>query len=173
METETSDTFWRSYITEAMSFAVLPLTDPRAKDEAMFGLLEEVGEVAGVFKRQARGDNDGELDRDKLAKELGDLLWYTVRIEHLSSGAEHVVMKMQAACSMVHHEVQEDGPSDLRYLWWRMQSFLAGHSLSRFDIVQHIAAFAGLDLREVATKNLEKLRARKQVGTILGSGDDR
>ena len=74
---------------------------------------------------------------------------------------------------MVYHEAQEHAPSDLHRLWWRMQSFLTDRSLSRFDIVRHIADFAGLDLREVAIKNLVKLRARKQVGTILGSGDER
>ena len=173
MTTQTSDTFWQDYVSEAMSFAVLKKTNPMAWLEACFGLLEELGEVAGVFKRMARGDNGGKLDRDKLAKELGDLLWYTVRIGYLSSNAGHVVMKMQAAFSMVYHEAQEHAPSDLRHLWWRMQSFLTDRSLSRFDIVRHIAAFAGLDIREVAAKNLEKLRVRKQVGTILGSGDDR
>lgn len=173
MTTQISDTFWRDYATEAMSFAVLKKTNPMARLEACFGLLEELGEVAGVFKRMARGDNGGKLDRDKLAKELGDLLWYTVRIGYLGSDAGHVVMKMQAEFSMVYHEVQESGFGDLRYLWWRMQSFLTDRSLDRFDIVQHIADFAGLDLREVATKNLEKLRARKQAGTILGSGDER
>jgi len=58
--------------------------------ERAFGLMEEAGEVAGLFKRDLRGDYDSPValnDPDyvdpfltKLKKELGDVLWYLVRI---------------------------------------------------------------------------------------------
>jgi NTP pyrophosphatase (non-canonical NTP hydrolase) len=51
-----------------------------------FGILEEAGEVAAIFKRIWRHDEGylnpddthgmGELAYDKLYAELGDLLWY-------------------------------------------------------------------------------------------------
>lgn len=167
METETSDTFWRDYITEAMSFAVLEKGHPMAWDEAYFGLLEELGEVAGVFKRMARGDNGGELDREKLTKELGDLLWYTVRVAFLASNVRQPVLDIFA------HEKAAFKPEDLRQLWRKVQQFTEAGRSNRSYILFCIATFAGLDLREVATKNLEKLRARKQAGTIQGSGDNR
>jgi NTP pyrophosphatase (non-canonical NTP hydrolase) len=49
-------------------------------EERVFGLLEESGEVAGVFKRLFRGDYDDDVAADKLAKELGDVFWYLANI---------------------------------------------------------------------------------------------
>lgn len=54
----------------------LPDTPPT---ERVFGLLEEAGEVAGVFKRMARGDFTDDPG-PKLSKELGDVLWYLARV---------------------------------------------------------------------------------------------
>lgn len=45
-------------------------------EERIMGLLEEAGEVAGVFKRLLRGDYDPDQAVSKLHKELGDVLWY-------------------------------------------------------------------------------------------------
>lgn len=53
----------------------------------VLGILEESGEVAGVFKRRYRGDygdteeclNSYEFRRD-LMRELGDLMWYFVML---------------------------------------------------------------------------------------------
>lgn len=46
--------------------------------ERVMGLLEESGEVAGLYKREFRGDyaNLTSNFRTKLVKELGDVLWY-------------------------------------------------------------------------------------------------
>jgi len=49
-------------------------------EERIMGLLEEAGEVAGVFKRLLRGDFDQPTAAVKLEKELGDVLWYLARI---------------------------------------------------------------------------------------------
>lgn len=52
-----------------------------AKPEGhVMGLIEEVGEVAGVFKRLIRGDFDDDVAVTKLRKELGDALWYLSQI---------------------------------------------------------------------------------------------
>lgn len=42
------------------------------------GLVEEIGEVAGIFKRIDRGDYDwySEQALDSMKSELGDVLWY-------------------------------------------------------------------------------------------------
>ena len=49
--------------------------------ERIYGLFEESGEVAGVFKRKDRGDYEtqGEF-LNALIKELGDVLWYLSRV---------------------------------------------------------------------------------------------
>lgn len=55
----------------------LPTAPP---EERIFGLIEEVGEVAAIFKRLLRGDYQDEEAGKKLIKELGDVLWYLSRI---------------------------------------------------------------------------------------------
>jgi len=55
----------------------LPKTTP---EERVFGVLEEAGEIAGVFKRLLRGDYDDDTAATKLHKELGDVLWYLSQI---------------------------------------------------------------------------------------------
>lgn len=49
-------------------------------EERVMGLWEEAGEVGGVFKRMLRGDYGAEEAGTKLAKELGDVLWYLGQI---------------------------------------------------------------------------------------------
>jgi NTP pyrophosphatase (non-canonical NTP hydrolase) len=49
-------------------------------EERVMGLLEESGEVAGIFKRLLRGDYSPDVAVTKLHKELGDILWYLSQI---------------------------------------------------------------------------------------------
>lgn len=49
-------------------------------EERVFGLLEEAGEVAAIFKRLLRGDYNPDQCATKLHAELGDILWYLSRI---------------------------------------------------------------------------------------------
>ena len=51
-------------------------------EERVMGLLEESGEVAGVFKRLLRGDYNPDVAATKLHKELGDILWYLSQIAY-------------------------------------------------------------------------------------------
>ena len=44
------------------------------------GLAEEAGEVAGLRKRFLR--DEGNIDYEKMTKELGDVLWYVARLAH-------------------------------------------------------------------------------------------
>lgn len=62
---------------DAAGAFTIPGTSP---EERVFGLLEEAGEVAGVFKRLFRGDYGTPEAMARLHKELGDVLWYTARI---------------------------------------------------------------------------------------------
>lgn len=67
------------YQREAERFAVPPKEDGNQMlgiNEAVFGLLEEAGEVAGKFKRVYRGDRTLEEASESIKKELGDVLWY-------------------------------------------------------------------------------------------------
>lgn len=64
------------YQKQALKFQ-LPAAPP---EERIFGLLEESGEVAAVFKRLLRGDYAIGPAQEKLKKELGDVLWYLATI---------------------------------------------------------------------------------------------
>lgn len=48
--------------------------EERRESHALCGLVEEVGELLGAYKRALR--SDGPLDREKLLKEIGDCIWY-------------------------------------------------------------------------------------------------
>jgi NTP pyrophosphatase (non-canonical NTP hydrolase) len=64
------------YQNSAFKFRV----DDVPAEERVMGLLEEAGEVAGVFKRMLRGDYTEDVAASKLHKELGDILWYLSQI---------------------------------------------------------------------------------------------
>lgn len=51
-------------------------------EERVMGLLEESGEVAGIFKRLLRGDYTPDMATTKLHAELGDILWYLSQIAY-------------------------------------------------------------------------------------------
>lgn len=55
-------------------------TASASPEYCVMGLLEEAGEVAGVFKRLIRGDYDEDIASSKLHAELGDVLWYLGQI---------------------------------------------------------------------------------------------
>ena len=60
------------YQTQASKYRV----EASPPEERIMGILEEAGEVAGVFKRLLRGDYTPDVAVTKLHKELGDVLWY-------------------------------------------------------------------------------------------------
>lgn len=73
---ELNDMTLNEYQSKAADYRV-PTAPP---EERVMGLLEEAGEVAGIFKRLLRGDYGPDIAATKLFKELGDVLWYVGQI---------------------------------------------------------------------------------------------
>lgn len=61
-----------TYQDDALATAVFP--EAHALEYLTLGLAGEAGEVAGKVKKWFR--EDGDLERDKIIDELGDVLWY-------------------------------------------------------------------------------------------------
>ena len=85
------------YQLQGSSYRV-PQSSP---EERVMGLLEEAGEVAGVFKRMLRGDYTQDVAGSKLHKELGDVLWYLAQVAYdngwtLSSIAQENLDKLES-----------------------------------------------------------------------------
>ena len=68
------------YVEWARHLGPMP-TMPEATEEHLallgLGLVSDVGEVAGALKKRL---SDGTLDRERLAHELGDVLYYWARL---------------------------------------------------------------------------------------------
>jgi NTP pyrophosphatase (non-canonical NTP hydrolase) len=69
------------YQTLAAEFSLV--SGDAAPLQAALGVAEEAGEVAGLFKRLFREDYP-EVPSEKLAEELGDLIWYVAELARVS-----------------------------------------------------------------------------------------
>ena len=75
------------YQQQAKATAVYP--DGKADQYLIAGLAGEVGEFASLFAKHWRGD--GDLIRDNLKAELGDVLWFVAMLaEHLDTDLSEV-----------------------------------------------------------------------------------
>lgn len=165
---------WKEYQKAAMAFKRYP--QERAREYAAYGLIGEVGEVASLFAKRARGDTfaPGEWE-EKLAKELGDCLW------------------LLAACLDavgVCYEVKfcaEFGPqltspltlsSRANSVAFEVSMIVAKPSMHYaaaplVNCILSIAREIGHDFDDLATANLAKLQDRADRNVIKGSGDNR
>lgn len=73
---------WRDYLKKIRDFAVYPDALESTLPEVMYltiGLVGEAGEIANKVKKLYR-DGDSFEARAELRKEIGDLVWYLVRL---------------------------------------------------------------------------------------------
>ena len=144
-------------------------------------LIEELGEVASLFAKAMRDGvsrvEDGytsdpkidhtygpeAVDREALKKELGDVMWCAAMLDDRDWRQNIVVW-----------------PVEKRWLNDRPASEMLGDIWAEYDDGASAlmwACFAVIKLgfapEEVATANVEKLRGRRERGTIHGAGDER
>ena len=132
-----------------------------ALDHAAFGLVAEVGEVAGLFQKSLR--DSVPVDVDRLVLELGDVLWYAAACATLQRDELFVARREQP---WVRAEDVAPGALGAVLAYAQHPSQVAAW-------VRDLAVAHGRTLDEVQIRNLDKLGRRAATGTIGGSGEDR
>jgi hypothetical protein len=145
------------YITWTQTSAVYP--EKHSADYLAFGLLDELGELCGLLKREIREGTP--RDNDALRAELGDLAWYLARIWPAE--------EWEARRNSWHR-----CPGSALPLVEILDDIARSSNLSRcliyyFDLVSEI----GFSLAQVLDANVAKIEARKARGTVMGKGDSR
>jgi NTP pyrophosphatase (non-canonical NTP hydrolase) len=132
-----------------------------ALDHAAFGLVAEVGEVAGLFQKSLR--DSVPVDVDRLVLELGDVLWYAAACATLQRDELFVARREQPWV-----RADDVAPGALGAVLAYAQ-----HPSQVVAWVRDLVVAHGRTLDEVQTRNLDKLGRRAATGTIGGSGEDR
>ena len=156
--------------------------------ENTMGILGEWGEVAELLKKSVRDDH--KVDKDKLTKELGDVMFYvTARMnlvsltvsDAITSGAieldldeiksgfdtdpeDHVkvgVEKGTEAIAVLLDYTKDD------------DSLVIQYCVKVVSAIGTIASVYDITYSDIIDTNVDKLTSRKERGTIQGSGDDR
>lgn len=163
---------------------------PKGTDYPLLGLISEVGELAGVIKKQARDNTPDDIFKAKLLKELGACFWYVAAIltdynftlpesidlhETINIKQEFYFLNSKVAlftdgCShalTISQQIPFDktSPLELDHLSRTLEAV--------FRQLIDIAHYYGLSLEEICEANLDKLFDRKERGVLGGSGDDR
>lgn len=144
------------------------------------GLMEEAGEVCGVYKKMYR-DNNGQWDdarKEKLLKELGDVTWY-------------IAMNYKQIQNMPYayndkEEMEVFVEFDLPTLFSSIVASAAAFSVASLTkdkpelylesavmSVKEIGRRFGWTLSDIFEANIAKLTKRKEENKIHGEGSDR
>jgi hypothetical protein len=114
-------------------------------------LIEEVGEVASLFAKSMRDGH--EVDRDRLLKELGDVMWAAVMMDDASKS--HVTLWRNYTYA------------DMSDIFISILTYVA------FSDACEMCLACGFDPKSVALANVAKLKSRQARGVLHGSGDER
>lgn len=191
--------FWNEYQETAWTFAK---DSSKSLCYLLPGLIGESGECCDKLKRLVRGDKELKSVEfvEDFAAELGDVIWYPFGIASLldiklaetpgsiiPSGILALepsdmfatgVLLTKHACTFADTFLIADNIKPIEdvntYAFKQTNMFRIGNSAKNiFSTVASLAAIVGLNIEEIATLNIAKLSARKNNGTIAGSGDNR
>lgn len=165
------------------------------------GMCDEAGEVLEAYLNGYTSEGDGIIDPKQVKKELGDVLWYTAmaarQLEYdlgsLAANADELRGELPECignevgplfAASVLCKQTADTMGAVKKLF-RDQSVLDFHAksalLARIEdgltltlaAISLVAEDNHLTLDEIAAGNLEKVLARREKGTIHGTGDNR
>lgn len=169
-------------IREYEEQAAVTATYPEGSMYPYLGLIEEIGEVAGVLAKAER-DNGGVIDderHERLLKECGDVAWMLAAIARDMGRPLHDLHGPDFAS-----EPEPYPPSVLTLVstladyagglakWRQYNASDDREVLEAFEDWQTLCFALGFSPAEVARANIMKLRDRQARGVIHGEGDNR
>ena len=163
---------WKTYQEGALYTLIC-----EERDYLFLGLLSEVGELAGVYKKKIRDNTDETTFNQKRLGECGDILYYVAVIaQDLGIDLGQVFAKKKKSYEPIVDEYVEllslmtDNSHEVTSSCSRT---IIKHSLNELLNCIVLALPKGVSLAQLAKLNLEKLYDRKERGVIKGSGDNR
>jgi hypothetical protein len=165
---------WTKYVELSATTAIYGNGKPKnvRSDYVILGLISEIGEVAGKYKKLIR---DGILDKQAVIGELGDVYWYLAaycREEDLGKWMPQMTPSIIPS---------QENPSMTGTIVTAAQSatylFHSGNRMVNLDIIGRamciLASCFETDVPTILERNLEKLLDRKDRNVIGGNGDTR
>ena len=151
-----------TYAEQAWDFA---LPSARNVQYLSLGLWGEVGELASLVAKSIRDET--ELDKTAVAKELGDVMWFTASSAMFMDAEEDFTSLLKDA------EVVDNARTLVEEAEAVLDATIRTDFIDLFDSISSLAHGLGYTLDEVLEMNLAKLQSRRDRGKITGSGDDR
>ena len=151
-----------TYAEQAWEFA---LPSARNVQYLSLGLWGEVGELVSLVAKSIRDDT--ELDKTAVAKELGDVMWFTASSAMFMDAGDDFTTLINDA------EVSDDAQTLVEEAENVLDATIRTDFVDLFDSIASLANGLGYTLDEVLEMNLAKLQSRRDRGKITGSGDDR
>lgn len=145
------------YITWTQTSAVYP--EKHSADYLTLGLLDEIGELAGLLKRELREGTP--RDTGAILLEAGDANWYLARLwnaqqweDSLAVWSEGLEPEWTLRDLVVCMAIHINQPVCLLYF---------------LELIKKL----GFTLDQVLEANVKKIEGRKVRGTVMGKGDHR
>jgi len=140
-----------------------------------YGLISEIGEVAGAYKKFIRGDYDESELNNRIISEIGDVLWYfTVKLGKDAGENSTSVFDELDGLERRIHVLDYDKVSKLDQISLNINQLLKGISEDYMMILPPSIALLKLcnsSLGDCQTKLIEKLYLRKKNDSIKGDGE--
>lgn len=142
----------------------------RRINHASLGLMDECGEIAGAFKKQI-GYNR-ELDKINLVEELGDFLYYLIRLcdEHGYCKDKRFVNQFENLANKPNNKVDKNSTMVDYCIFLNRSVYLVVSGKEHFDVGSHLLGtlqilnrfclYLGTNLANIADKNIKKLTER-------------